>query len=82
MNDRNREQVERRTDVAEGGDARDSQADGVADEAAAAGSGTKEDALAQPGTNRGAVPGGLEGSIMEGEDADNAADGGDESLSP
>jgi len=60
---------------AAGGDERDSQGDGVADAAAElrdrhAGDPQDRQQFAQPGTNNEPVPGGIEGSIMEGEEND------------
>lgn len=67
MTDDIRKQIDEQKRKSSGGDERDSQGDGVAD--AAADTPKQQRApYAQPSTNREAVPGGLEGSIMEGED--------------
>lgn len=54
-----------------GGKARPNAPNATADKA----TGNKQE-LSQPGTNREAVPGGLEGSIMENEDTDDASGSG------
>jgi hypothetical protein len=84
----NEDEVTSRAKEAKGGNRRDSQADGVADTTARQGgrAGAQHapdtPTLAQPSTNREAVPGGLEGSIMFDEDEAGAeqADGGEQTA--
>jgi hypothetical protein len=76
MGDQNRKEIDAHTRDARGGDERDSQGDGVADAAADQAAESRKGAkqhFAQPSTNREAVPGGIEGSIMEGEETDDAS---------
>ena len=72
MSEKNRKEINEHTRKARGGDERDSQGDGVADEAADKASRGRQN-FAQPGTNREAVPSGIDGSIMEGEENDDAS---------